>query len=477
MTPEMVWVGLQPLSADLVLTAGLLSVLTADVLMPPGAKRVLGWGALATLITAFVALIVLEPTGWSFGRSYHGDAFATFVKAVFYVGGALAVLAGLESSESRWPRRQGEYHLLILASTLGMSLLAGAKDVITLVVAFELMGVPLYVLAAWSRDDRRGTEGALKLLLSGGVSTAAILYGLGTLSGLASSTQLELMANHATMMPTPFAAIAAAIALAGVGFKLGVVPFHFWVPDTYEGSPSPAVVFLAVGPKIAGLVALVQVLLAGDDGLRLASWAPLVALATLSMLAGNLLALNQSNAKRLLAFSGVAHVGLMLLALAMGTQDAIASLLFYTVAYLFTNAGVFLVVHALGGDGSIASFDGLARRNAGLGMMMLVFLLSLGGIPFAVGFWAKLYLFLVAWGEGLGWFVVLAALVSVLGLFYYLRIARAMFMNPPADPTPVKVDTSTAIAIAVCVFGVVGVGLYPGPLVAAAEVAARAIVP
>ena len=268
------------------------------------------------------------------------------------------------------------------------------------------------------------------------------------------------------------------VALAGMGFKIGVFPFHMWVPDTYQGSTTPFVAFLAAAPKAAGIVAIIQVLFAGERSLLAGVTTMLIALAVVTLLAGNLLALNQSNVKRLLGYSGVAHMGFLLMALATGAAEGLATLLFYIVAYLFTTVGAFLVVHAVasqGGDDSIASFDGLGRRSGWLGMAMLVFLLSLAGIPFAVGFWAKLYVFVVAWSAGMQWLVVVAAVLSVLALFYYLRVARAMFMNPPPEGAPtVRADFATNVGIMVCLAAVVGAGLYPAPLVEAAQSAATA---
>jgi len=345
-----------------------------------------------------------------------------------------------------------------------MSVVTGANNLILVVVCFELMGIPLYVLAAFSRKDRRGVEGALKLYLVGAVSSVTMLYGLSLLFGIAGSADIATIGQTLATDPPPGAVLAASLTLAGIGFKIGVFPFHMWIPDTYEGAPTPVVAFISVAPKTAGLAILCQLLLAAQGSLLSVSYALIVILAAVTIIAGNILAINQSNIKRLLGYSGVAHMGFLLMAL-VAPPTGIQMLLFYILGYLFSNLGAFFVVHAVkesGGDDSITSFDGLAQRSGWLGMSMLLFLLSLAGIPFVVGFWAKLYVFMAAWSVGLYWLVVLGAIMSVVALFYYLRIARAMFMNPPIESSPVEADGATACAIFICLIFVIGMGIVPG---------------
>jgi NADH-quinone oxidoreductase subunit N len=238
-----------------------------------------------------------------------------------------------------------------------------------------------------------------------------------------------------------------------------------WIPDTYEGAPTPVVTFISVAPKAAGLAILAQLLMTHYGSLLRISFALLVILTVVTIVAGNILALNKDNIKRLFGYSGVAHMGFFIMAL-VSPPDGIAMMLFYTIGYMFTNIGAFLIIHAVkenGGDDSLTSFDGLTQRSGWLGMAMLLFLLSLAGIPFVVGFWAKLYVFMAAWSAKLYWLVILGAIMSVVGLFYYLRIARAMFMNPPIETSPVEADGPTACAIFICLIFVVGMGAMPRP--------------
>jgi NADH-quinone oxidoreductase subunit N len=259
--------------------------------------------------------------------------------------------------------------------------------------------------------------------------------------------------------------------LTGFGFKIAAFPFHMWVPDTYEAAPTPFVAWLSVAPKAAGFVGLFRVYLEGG-GERGAGWIPVVAaVAALTIVAGNLMALPQTNAKRLFAYSGIAHIGYMLIGLAAASPAGAAMVLFYLAAYVFGNMGAFLVIEALGSgaeSGRVAAFRGLAQRSPLLALTMLLFLLSLGGIPFVAGFWAKLYVFLAAAQEGLYWLVFLGAVLTVVALYYYLAIAREMYIEPPVDRAPVRVPGSLAVSLALCAAGVVALGVYPGPLVLAA---------
>ncbi|MEB2313539.1 MAG: NADH-quinone oxidoreductase subunit N [Sorangiineae bacterium] len=472
-----------PLTLDLALLAGLVLVLVVDLDRAAGAGRVAGLLSAAILAAIFVASFFVDTSGSAFGGAYQGGAWALFFKRVFLFSGAVAALGSVEHVEARHPRRQGEYYVLLLASLLGMTLLPGVRDLILLMVSFELMGIPLFVLAAWAKTDERhgaaryAPEGALKLYLVGVVSTATTLFGLSLVFGLSGTTNI-LRLGAASSSPLLTAGLL--LMVAGMGFKIGAVPFHSWVPDTYQAAGTPFVAFLSVAPKIAGFAALAVVLAIGF-GSEPAAWRPtLIALSVASMLLGNLVALAQTNVKRLLAYSGIGQIGYMLMAFAAVGPGGMRTLLFYTAAYATTNLGAFLVVEAVsadGGDDSIASFAGLSRRSPALALAMLLFLLSLAGIPFVVGFWAKLYVFVAAWEAGLEWLVVLGAVLAVVGLFYYMQIARAMYMVPPSVPARVRTGRALRAALIVSIAGVVGAGLAPAPLFDDAARAAESLAP
>jgi NADH-quinone oxidoreductase subunit N len=469
----------QPLGVDLVVAAGILIVLVVDLLLPARAGAAIGWLTAVLLGLALAASFHLDTSGSAFAGAYVGGDWALFFKRTFLTAGLLAVLGSIRHLARHQTYRQGEYYLLILFSVLGMTLLPGARDVILLIIAFELMGLPLFVLAAYAkRDDPNGPErfapeAGLKLYLVGVASAAITLYGLSLVYGATGATAIDVIARAPS---SPLLTLGALLVLAGMGFKIGAVPFHFWVPDTYQGSSTPFVAFLSVAPKIAGFAALTTLFYLGFPGLA-TEWQPLVlAISVVSMVLGNVLAVVQSNVKRLLAFSGVAHIGYMLLGFVTTTVQGATMLLFYAAAYVVTNIGAFQVVEEIEeqtGDSSLAAFDGLHRRAPGLAFAMLLFLLSLAGIPFVVGFWAKLYVFVAAWHAGYHFPVALGAVLAVVGLFYYLQIARAMYMKPAQDNARVASGPALTLAIGLCLAGVVVLGAFPAPLLESAERAAR----
>jgi NADH-quinone oxidoreductase subunit N len=270
----------------------------------------------------------------------------------------------------------------------------------------------------------------------------------------------------------PLMMLGMALVLAGLGFKIAAFPFHMWAPDTYEAGSTPFIAWLSVAPKAAGFVVIIRLYLEGAGNATLA-WAPLISmLAGVTIVAGNLMAIPQQNVKRLLAYSGVAHIGYMLIGLAAMSATGVAMVLFYLVAYVFGNMGPFLIVETIArsekSDG-IDAYRGLAQRSPLLALAMLLFLLSLGGIPFVAGFWAKLYIFLAGVEKGLLGLVFVGAVLTVVALYYYLLVARRMYIEAPTRTGSVPVDLPLATAITVCLIGVIGIGIYPGPWVAAAQ--------
>ncbi|MDP6935607.1 MAG: NADH-quinone oxidoreductase subunit N, partial [Myxococcota bacterium] len=363
-----------------------------------------GLGALTAVgLSAVFVLSWWTPLGQAFDGVYVQDAFTLFMQRLFLGAGALAAVSSMDRGARNFPGRLGEYYILLLSSILGMMVLAGARDLLLLLVAFELMSLPLVALAAIEKQSKEGVEGALKLFLTSAISSAVTIYGLSFLVGELGTTRITEIARltHSAESVSALVSMGAVLVLAGVGFKIGAVPFHMWVPDTYQGAPTPFVAFLSVAPKAAGFAALTRLYLEGLGGLQ-DTWAPvLVLVCVVTMGAGNLLALPQEHVKRLLGFSGVAHIGLLLLGFAVATPHGMAAVLFYLTAYLFTNMGAFFVVEVVAGQvgtddddgGQITAWNGLGRRSPFLALAMLVFLLSLGGIPFVAGFWAKLFLF------------------------------------------------------------------------------------
>jgi len=455
-------------------------VLLLDVLSPPAhasrdrRRPVIGWVVVAGLVAIFAATFFIDSSGTAAFGAFRGGPWSTFLGRLFLAAGILGALGALDDVAERMPRRQGAYWLSFVVSLVGMTILPGARDLILVVVAFELVGVPLYVLAAYAKTDpppdapsSKGlaSEAALKLYLVGATSSAITLFGLALLTGMAGTCRIDALA--ASPM-TPLGAVGLLFVLAGVGYKIGMVPFHHWVPDTYQGASTPFVAFLSVAPKAAGM-ALLAVLFTFGLGSARATWMPPIALfAVLSMAVGNLLALPQTDLRRVLGYSGIAQMGYVLLALIAADAFGLGMTLFFLAGYVVTNMGAFLVVHTTARAGGGFGFEGLAglsKRSPWLAASFLCFLLSLAGIPFVVGFWAKLYVFLAAWRAGLLGLVGVGIVLAVVGLFYYLRMLRAAYMTDAGELAPPKPALALRLAIILCLAGAVGIGLWPGPLV------------
>ena len=475
-------VDLSSLALPLELSALLLVLLLVDMTTSNiRGKTWTGWITVVGLSISFALTYFNPVTGQAFGGRYCVDAWTQFLSRWFIVAGIVVTLGNMDRLRRMASRRQGEYNLLLIFSLLGMVLLSGACDLILLLLCFELSSIPLFVMAAI--ENRKGqaerlkliSEGAIKFLLVGVVSTPIALLGFAFVIGMSGDSSISALQSA---VPTPLFKTGLLLILAGMGFKLGVVPFHMWVPDTYQSAPAPFVAFLSTAPKFAALIALSR-LLVGGLGEHSELWAPAVmVLCAATLVMGNFWALSQRTTRRLLAYSGISHIGYFLMAVLAANSAGIAMLLFYLVAYLLTNVGTFLVVEAVAGSGedeSIDAFDGLARRSPWLALAMLLFLLSLAGIPFVVGFWAKLYVFIAAWHAGYSVLVVAGALLAIVSLYYYLQIARAMYMVKPKTDAPVVVKPALATAVIVCLIGVVGYGAYPRPLLESARVAADAL--
>jgi NADH-quinone oxidoreductase subunit N len=460
---------LGPFTLEVGLGVLLLIVFVAGLASHGEDRRGIGWIATGGVLVLAALAMFVTPAGSALGGMFVQDGLAIFGKRLFLTATFIGLLAGLSLPDRVFARRAAEYHLLLLSSLLGMLVLASARDLILLFLAFELMSIPLYVLAGFLKRDAGAVEASLKFFLVGSVSSAVMAYGLSFVYGAAHTTDLAKIA--AVSEANPLLTLGLAMALVGFAFKIAAFPFHMWVPDTYEAASTPFVAWLSVAPKAAGFVAIFRVYFEGGAE-RAAAWVPVAALlATITMLAGNLMALPQQNTKRLLAYSGIAQIGYMLVGVSAASASGTAMVLFYLVAYVFGNMGAFLVVEALAraeGSEATSAFRGLAQRSPLLALAMLLFLLSLGGIPFVAGFWAKLYVFWAAAERGLYWLVLLGAVLTVVALFYYLLVAKRMYIEAPERPDRVPVAPTLALSVALCALGVVLLGLYPKAVVMAA---------
>jgi len=384
----------------------------------------------------------------------------------------LAALALLLSIKAEFSRNPGEFVAIVLLGVTGMLLVTAARDLLAIFVALELLSLSLYVLTAFAKSSRRSAEAALKYYLFGGLSAALMLFGFSYLYGLTGTTSLTGIATSlAAQSASPLLVIALAMVAAGLGFKVAAVPFHLWAPDTYQGAPAPVAALIASGSKVASfavLVVLTDGLVSTQGYSRNSSWIVLLlSMAVGSIFLGNLAALVQTSVRRLLAYSAIAHAGYMLLGIAAHTPQSGAAVLYYALTYALTTVGAFggiaIVERATGSD-RLDAFAGLSRRNPLLAASMLIYFLSLAGIPPLVGFWAKFNLFAAVlhapgtatWGLAL---VALALGASAVSLYYYLQVLKRIYVLKPADPTPlpisfVELATLVLIALAVALLGI-----------------------
>ena len=417
------------------------------------------------------------------------DGYAMFLKLVILSAAALAILFSVEYAE-RTGLPQGEYYTLLLLSTTGMMLMVAAINLMTIFVALEILSIALYVLVGLNRADRRSGEAALKYFLLGAFASGFLLYGMALVYGQAGTTALAGIRQHVTSLGGQFPLLLAmglGLMIVGFGFKVALVPFQWWTPDAYEGAPTSVTAFMSVGAKVAGFAALGRVVLYAF-GEMWPEWSWLLAgLAALTMMVGNLAALRQTNLKRMLAYSSIAHAGYILIGLAAANRAGVAAVLFYLFAYAFMNVAAFAVIIAVGrsqggGDGqgeTLDDFAGLAARQPGLAAVMAILMLSLAGVPPLAGFLAKLYAFGAAVEAGLVWLAALGVINSVVSAYYYLRVVATMYMRESAaedceaEPAPASPALRVGLALAAVV--VVLLGLWPAPIINLARTAVAAL--
>jgi NADH-quinone oxidoreductase subunit N len=422
---------------------------------------------------------VLSYTG--FMGSMMVDRFAIYFFYLFLVGAGVAILMSVHYLEIE-REHHGEFYALILFSVVGMMCMAAGFDIVLIFIGLELMAISTYVLVGFLRSDRRSNEAALKYLLLGAFSSGIFAYGLSLLYGLTGSTNLQLIGEHlSTHMRDnphdPVAILALLTTATGLLFKIAAVPFHQWAPDAYEGAPTSITGFMSVAVKSAGWAMLLRIFLSGLYPLRPLYVPLLVFVAIATMTGANLAALTQNNLKRLLAYSSIAHVGYMLLGLIAGSSTTpsatgIQGILVYLLVYTFMNLGAFAVITSLRrrdviGD-EIDDIAGLITRAPAEAVLMLIFLLSLAGIPPLAGFYGKYFIFLSLIETGHYQLAAAAVLYAVFGLYYYMRIANAMFMRKPVDTRPVTLSPAMATALGITGIATVGIGIFPDLFIRAA---------
>jgi NADH-quinone oxidoreductase subunit N len=467
------------LAPEIILTGVIVLMIVVDLFAGRDTKGVLSSIAGIGLLAAAIPLVTLAVSGHTramFGGAYVVDNFALLMKALFILAGYIVVLLSTNyiAEGDYW---EGEYYILLLSAVLGMMVMASARDLITIFVALETLSIPAYLLAAWRKSDLKSDEAGLKYYLMGVFASAVMLYGMSLIYGFTGTTLLAGIGAKVNTLgdSLPIVSLAIVFMLVGFAFKVSAVPFHTWAPDTYEGAPTPVTAFLSTASKSAGFVAILELVYVGFFGRHDVYEPMLWALSAATMTLGNLIALRQDNVVRMLAYSGIAQAGYIMAPLAVaGTSRtsadaALQSMLAYLIIYVVMNLGAFAVVIAVARktkSADIRSFSGLFQYAPGLAVAMTVFLAALAGIPPLGGWFAKFGIFasLVSAGSTQGY--VLAVLVgvnSVIALYYYLRVARYMWMEDPidGDRTPIRVPASLMIALGLTTAITLIFGIFP----------------
>ena len=428
-------------------------------------QKTIGIIALIGSLAAIAAtLYQAQFPGFAFWSMVRVDSFSIFFHFLITAITAVVILTSYEYMEVQ-QIRAGEYYGLVLFGAVGMCLMSSALELVLIFIALEISSISTYVLAGFRRRAAISSEASLKYFLLGSFATAFFLYGVALMFGATGSTSIPAIAQALRSGHAPVLAYAAvALMFVGLGFKVAAAPFHVWTPDVYEGAPSPVVGFMSTAPKAAVFAVLLRIIFEAHAPASI--WFIWVA-AALSMTIGNVAALVQSNVKRLLAYSSIAHAGYLLIAFAALANNGIPAVMFYTAAYAAMNVGAFAIISHFGGAGekyvTLEDYAGLGRRSPLLAGILTIFLLSLIGIPMTGGFFAKFYVFSAALQANLVWLTIIGVLNSAIGAYYYLRLVVLMYMREPREEAPVRpVPAALGIALAVSSIATLYLGLLPG---------------
>lgn len=474
---------LGPIAPELIATALFLVAVVVDLLTrrKEAVAAVVLAGCAAAMIAAFGGLGAGERL--VFSGMAAADPMAAVFKIVFFFATGLVALLSLGSPEIR-SRGRGEYYSLLLVVAVGACFMASAMNFVMVYLAIELVTITSCILVAHVKEDRRASEAALKYVLFGAAASGVMIYGISLLYGATGTLSLvEVSRALATgQVPGLLATLGMVFVLAGIGYKIAAVPFHFWCPDVYEGAPTPITAFLSIVPEAAGFALLIRVYMLGFGEQAGEAWAAvanldwpalLAAVSALTMTLGNFGALHQTNLKRMMAYSSIAHAGYILMGFVALSETGINAMVFYVIVYLFMNLGVFAVLIALSrrvASDQIAAYRGLGGRAKFPAFAMTVFLVSLTGIPPMAGFIGKFYLFAAVIDAKIYWLAIVAALNSVVSLYYYARILKAMYFEPSGEEsTPIPVSPLYTALLIVLLVPTVLLGIYWGPLAEVAE--------
>ena len=470
------------------LIAGLaMTLLMVGVFRGNSATRAILTASVAGVVLVIVVLL-LGPfdRGVAFGGLFVADGFATFMKTLVLIGSATAMVMSLRYLEREQALRF-EYPVLMLFATLGMLMMISADDLLSLYVGLEMQSLSLYVIAAFRRDNLRSTEAGLKYFVLGALSSGMLLYGASMIYGFAGTTSFRALASVfaeitvAGETPSLGLIVGLVFLIAGLAFKVSAVPFHMWTPDVYEGAPTPVTAFFATAPKIAAMALFVRVIM-GPFGEFIGQWQQILIFVSIaSMILGALAAINQTNIKRLMAYSSIGHVGFALVGLAAGTEVGIRGLVVYMSIYLIMNIGTFACILCMRRkDVMVEAIDdlkGLSKTHPMMALALAIFMFSMAGIPPLAGFFGKLYVFLAAIEAGLYALAIIGVLSSVVGAFYYLRIVKLMYFDEPTEALDQPIGGEMAVILAGTGLAILLFFVVPGPLLDGATAAAAAFFP
>ncbi|MBN2226798.1 MAG: NADH-quinone oxidoreductase subunit N [candidate division Zixibacteria bacterium] len=424
-------------------------------------------------LLGLVVGLVLVLQQWSQPQSgYYGmvlkDNFSVFFSVVFIMTAIITLLMARDYLIAKHIDRH-EFYTLLMFSTVGMMLMAGSTDLVVIFLGLEIMSVPLYVMAGMNKIDPKSNESGIKYFMIGAFASSFLVFGIALLYGASGTTDLRrIMADFSflKMQSELLLYSGALLVMTGFAFKVAAVPFHMWVPDVYEGAPTPVTGFFSVGPKAAGFAALLRICVYGFSGMAELT-AVFWLLAVLTMVVGNVLAIFQNNIKRMLAYSSIAHAGYILVALTAGGEGAVSSAVYYLLAYMFFNLGGFTIVTIIdsrtGSNSQIDEIKGLAGRHPYLASLLALFMFALAGFPPTAGFMGKFYIFSEAVRNGFVWLTVIAVMNSLVSVFYYLRVVVAAFFGKPDQEfSPVSFSPALFIALLVTAVGTLALGCFPG---------------
>ncbi len=470
-----------PAVPEIALACAALLLLLIGVFRGEGGTRLVSWLAVLVLVGILVLAARFDiHRHTAFYGMFVTDAFALFMKALVLIGSAVAIVMSIRFNEEHGIARF-EFPVLVLLAATGMMVMVSANDLITLYLGLELQSLALYVVAAFDRDSVRSSEAGLKYFVLGALSSGMLLYGASMIYGFAGTTSFAALAQvlGGTGAPSTGLIIGIVFVTVGLAFKVSAVPFHMWVPDVYEGAPTPVTAFFAVAPKMAA-IALFMRFLIEPFGAMLAQWQQIIVfLSVASMVLGAVAAIAQTNIKRLMAYSSIGHIGYALIGLAAASPAGIRGVLVYMAIYLFMNVGTFAVILCMRQQGkmleSINDLAGLSRTQPGLALALAIFMFAMAGIPPTAGFFSKLYIFLAAIDAKLTGLAIIGVVASVVGAFYYLRVVKVMYFDEPAGAfdRPIAVELKAVLVVAAIV--TMFFFLLPDPLVGSAAAAAASL--